>query len=60
MLKHAVATLADGIELLLKARLEAQHWHLLFKEVDSADRNRSRAEGDSIRPCQTTDSRCLA
>jgi hypothetical protein len=37
MLKHAVATLADGIELLLKARLEAQHWHLLFREVDAAD-----------------------
>jgi hypothetical protein len=37
MLKHAVATLAEGIELLLKARLEGQHWHLLFKDVDAAD-----------------------
>ena len=37
-LKHAVATLADGIELLLKARLEVYDWSLLFKNVDDADR----------------------
>lgn len=29
-LKHAVANLADGVELLLKARLEIEDWRLLF------------------------------
>jgi len=38
MLKHAVATLADGLELLLKARLEAYNWCLLFKNIDDANR----------------------
>ena len=38
MLKHAVATLADGVELLVKARLEVHDWSLLFKNVDDADR----------------------
>lgn len=37
MLKHSLATLADGIELLLKARIELDGWHLLFKDVDKAD-----------------------
>ncbi len=40
MLKHAVATLADGVELLLKARLEVYDWSLLFKNVDNADRTK--------------------
>jgi hypothetical protein len=40
MLKHAVATLADGIELLLKARLEAQNWHQLFDNIDQAEREK--------------------
>jgi len=40
MLKHAIATLADGLELLLKARLEDQHWSLLFKNIDEADRKK--------------------
>jgi hypothetical protein len=40
MLKHAVATLADGVELLLKARLEVYDWSLLFKNVDDADRSK--------------------
>lgn len=39
MLKHALATLADGVELLLKARLELYDWSLLFKNVDDADRD---------------------
>jgi hypothetical protein len=30
--KHALATLADGIELLLKARLEVENWELLFAD----------------------------
>lgn len=38
LLKHALATLADGIELLLKARLETHDWCLLFKDVDKAER----------------------
>lgn len=38
MLKHAVATLADGVELLLKARLEVYDWSLLFRNVDEANR----------------------
>lgn len=40
MLKHALATLADGIELLLKARLETHDWSLLFKNVDDAKRSK--------------------
>lgn len=39
MLKHSLATLADGIELLLKARLEMYDWCLLFKNVDRADKD---------------------
>lgn len=38
MTKHALATLADGVELLLKARLEVYDWSLLFKNVDDAER----------------------
>ena len=38
MMKHALATLADGVELLLKARLEVYEWSLLFKNVDDAER----------------------
>lgn len=38
MTKHALATLADGVELLLKARLEIYDWSLLFKNVDDAER----------------------
>jgi len=37
MLKHSVATLADGIELLLKARLEIHDWRLIFVVPDKAD-----------------------
>ena len=40
MLKHALATLADGIELLLKARLETHGWSLLFKNVDDAKKSK--------------------
>ena len=38
MTKHALATLADGVELLLKARLEMRDWCLIFKNVDQASR----------------------
>ncbi|MBI2806090.1 MAG: hypothetical protein HYX68_14005 [Planctomycetes bacterium] len=38
MTKHALAALADGVELLLKARLEMRDWCLIFKDVDQASR----------------------
>lgn len=40
MLKHALATLADGVELLLKARLELKDWCLIFKDIDQASRTK--------------------
>lgn len=40
MLKHALVTLTDGIELLLKARIEQKDWCLLFKDVDQASRSK--------------------
>ncbi len=43
MLKHALATLADGVELLLKARLEMKDWCLVFKDVDQANRQKYEA-----------------
>lgn len=39
-LKHAVANLSDGMELLLKARLEIADWKLLFSDPAQADRKR--------------------
>jgi hypothetical protein len=45
MLKHSLATLADGIELLLKAQVEIYDWCLLFKNVDEAD-EKKYASGD--------------
>src|SRR5713101_8439475 len=43
MLEHALATLADGVELLLKARLEMKDWCLVFKDVDQANRQKYEA-----------------
>jgi hypothetical protein len=40
MLKHAIATLFEGVELLLKARLEMDDWKLLFQDAAKADRAR--------------------
>jgi hypothetical protein len=37
MVKHGLATLWDGLELLLKARLEAEDWKLLFQKPANAD-----------------------
>lgn len=37
MMKHAVATLGDGLELLLKARLEAHDWRQVFSNPAKAD-----------------------
>jgi hypothetical protein len=45
MLKHAIANLGDGIELLLKARLEVYDWSLTFRNVDDANRIKY-AQGD--------------
>ena len=42
MIKHAIANLADGIELLLKARLEIKDWRLLFSKPENADENAFR------------------
>ncbi len=36
--KYAVLHLWYGLELLLKARLEREHWSLLFSNIDHADR----------------------
>jgi hypothetical protein len=40
MTKHALASLADGVELLLKARLAGRAWCLIFKDVDQATRHK--------------------
>lgn len=40
MTKHAIATLGDGVELLLKARLDQRDWCLIFKDVDAATRDK--------------------
>ena len=34
--KYAILHLVAGIELLLKARLQNEHWSLLFQKVDQA------------------------
>ena len=38
MLKHALATLADGVELLLKARLEIEDWKLVVESEEEVSR----------------------
>jgi len=43
--KYALLHLVAGIELLLKARLQAEHWSLLFANVDVAS-EKALAEGD--------------
>ena len=35
-LKYAALHLVDGIELLIKAKLEKEHWTLLFADIDKA------------------------
>jgi len=42
-LKYALLHLAAGVELLLKARLEKEHWSLLFADVDKAAQDRLRS-----------------
>jgi hypothetical protein len=43
MLKHAIATLYDGVELLFKARLEVYDWSLVFKDEGQANRTEYEA-----------------
>ena len=44
-LKYAVLNLVDGVELLIKARLEKEHWSLLFDQVDKASQEKLK-QGD--------------
>ena len=37
--KYAILHLIAGIELLLKSRLELDHWSLVFQEIDKANKN---------------------
>ena len=41
-LKYAVLNLVDGVELLVKARLEQEHWTLLFDQADRASQEKLR------------------
>lgn len=43
--KYAILHLIAGTELLLKARLELEHWSLVFQDVDKADK-RTHTSGD--------------
>ena len=45
--KQALLNLAAGIELLLKARLQEEHWSLLFADIDKASARRLRT-GDFV------------
>ena len=45
--KYAALHLADGMELLVKARLEREHWSLLFSQVDKASKDKL-AQGDFV------------
>ena len=42
-LKYAMLHLVDGVELLVKARLEQEHWTLLFVQVDKASQEKLRS-----------------
>lgn len=46
-LKEAVLHLANGMELLIKARLAQEHWSLIFSNVDQADYEKI-AEADFV------------
>ncbi|MEV0641499.1 hypothetical protein AB0I77_42565 [Streptomyces sp. NPDC050619] len=48
-LKYAVLHLAAGAEVLLKARLQIEHWSLVFKEPGQA--KRARLEDGSLKSC---------
>ena len=42
-LKYAIMHLVDGMELLVKARLEQEHWSLLFSQADKASQVRLKS-----------------
>lgn len=44
-LKYSILHLFDGLELLLKARLEKEHWSLLFQDARQLSKDK-RDEGD--------------
>ncbi|MGW5442726.1 hypothetical protein [Streptomyces asiaticus] len=48
-LKYAVLHLAAGAEVLLKARLQLEHWSLVFK--DPAQAKRSELEDGTLKSC---------
>lgn len=43
--KYGLLHLVDGVELVLKARLQEEHWSLLFQDVNKAS-NEALARGD--------------
>ena len=48
--KYSILHLADGVELLFKARLEKEHWSLLFADINQASlvlQRRFNWRGDS-------------
>lgn len=45
--KYALLHLVSGIELIIKARLNQEHWTLLFANVDNANRE-ALAKGDFV------------
>jgi hypothetical protein len=49
-LKHAMANLADGIELLLKARLEVKDWHLVVGNKNITHEQYQTGDFFSVKP----------
>ncbi|MET9882793.1 hypothetical protein ABZZ20_06435 [Streptomyces sp. NPDC006430] len=52
-LKYAVLHLAAGVEVLLKARLQMEHWALVFK--DPARAKRSELEDGTLNSCSPSE-----
>ena len=46
-LKEAVSHLANGVEVLVKARVAGEHWSLIFRDVNKASFDKL-AKGDFI------------
>ena len=47
-LKYAMLNLVDGVELLVKARLEQEHWTLLFDQVGQSKPREAEERGLQI------------
>lgn len=45
--KYSLLSLASGLELILKARLDIEHWSLLFANVDNASKEKM-IQGDFV------------